>query len=139
MKIRDIKLRPVHCAAPEATLTEVAAIMRQDGVGAVPVCIGDRWQGLVTDRNIAISCIANNHLGSKCLAMDYMVTNPPPVTPDTDVEEAARTMAVEKVNYLPVVENGRLAGIVSLGDIARVLKNNDSLVAETVRRLYANE
>jgi CBS domain-containing protein len=135
MKVRNIRLREVHCAAPEATLMDIATIIRNFGVGAVPVCEGKHLRGMVTDRNIAVACIANDLSGSTCLAKDYMITHPRPISPDVEVEEAARIMATDKVNYLPVIENGNLVGLVSLGDLALALRGNDKLVAETLRTL----
>ena len=72
---------------------------------------------------------------STCKAGEFMTSNPVAVTPTTDVEEAARIMAKEQVRRLPVVEDGRLVGMVSLGDISLVLSGEDDLVAETLRRI----
>ncbi len=135
MKVRNIRLREVHCAAPEATLMDIATIMRNFGVGAVPVCEGKKLRGIVTDRSIAVACIANDLSGSTCLAKDYLTIHPRPISPDIDVEEAAGIMAQTKVNYLPVVENGNLVGLVSLGDLALALRDNDKLVADTLRTI----
>ncbi len=135
MKIRNIKLKEVHCAAPEATLTEIATIMRNFGVGAVPICQGKMLKGIVTDHAIAVSCIAADFNGAACLAKDYMVTHPSPIHPDIAVEDAAAIMAREKFTYLPVIENGALLGLLSLGDLALALRDNDKLVADTLRTI----
>ncbi len=135
MKVRNIRLKEVHCVAPEATLMDVATIMRNFSVGAVPVCEGKQLRGMVTDRSIAAACIANDLSGSTCLAKDYMVTHPKPISPDIEVEEAVRIMARDKVNYLPIIEGGRLVGLISLGDLALAIKDNDKLVAEALREI----
>jgi CBS domain-containing protein len=112
MKVRNIRLKEVHCVAPEATLMDVATIIRNFWVGAVPVCEGKQLRGMVTDRSIAMACIANDLSGSTCLAKDDMVTHPKPISLDIEVEEAVRIMAREKVNCLPIIEGGSLMEII---------------------------
>ncbi len=135
MKVRSIGVKEVHCASPDSTLTDIATMMRNYGVGAVPVCEDGKLLGMVTDRDIAISCIANDRSGSACMARDYMKKPLHTVSPDTDVKEAAQIMSDNQIRRLPVVERGKLVGIISLGDLAMVLKEDDKLVAETLRHI----
>jgi len=91
--------------------------------------------GMITDRDIVVSCVAAGMDATSCKAREFMTSNPIAVTPETDPVEAAKMMAREQVRRLPVVKEGRLVGILSLGDIATALPGNDSLVAETLRRI----
>jgi len=100
----------------------------------VPVCEGKKILGVVTDRDLVISCMAADMDPKECNAREFMTANPVTVTPDTDLEEAARIMGREQLRRLVVVEDGELVGMISLGDIAMAL-DNDSVVAETLRKV----
>jgi CBS domain-containing protein len=135
MKLRDISLKNVHCASPSMDLAEVASMMKRHNVGIIPVCEGKRLVGVLTDRDLVISCMASDLNPRACKARDYMTANPIIATPDMDIEEAAELMGREQIHRLPVVENGELVGMVSLGDISLVLMDKHELVAQTLRRI----
>ena len=135
MKVRDIGIKEIYCATPTMSLIEIASMMKRHGVGAMPVCDGDKLIGMITDRDIVVSCVAAGMYAGTCQAKEFMTSKPITVTPETDLEEATRVMAKEQVRRLPVVEEGRLVGMLSLGDIAIALAGNDSLVAETLRKV----
>jgi len=135
MKVRDIAIKETYCASPTASLSEIASMMKRHGIGAMPVCDGDKLVGMITDRDIVVSCVAAGMDATSCKTREFMTSNLIAVTPETDLEEAAKMMAREQVRRLPVVEEGCLVGMLSLGDIATALPGNDSLVAETLRRI----
>ena len=137
MKVKDVGLKEVHCANPSRNLSEIAAMMKRHNVGAIPLCEGQKLVGMLTDRDIVISCMAADMNPDECKAREFMTANPIAVTPDTDMEEAARTMGREQIRRLPVVDAGHLVGMISLGDISMALSDNDSLVAQTLRRISA--
>lgn len=135
MKIREIAVKEVYCVKPEATLSEVAALMRDHGVGVMPVCEGKKLVGIITDRDIVITCAAMGSTATQCKAKDFMTKNPKTVSPDVDLEQAAKMMAGEQIRRLPVIEGDKLVGILSLGDISLALKSDDKLVADTLRKI----
>lgn len=135
MKVRDIGMKEIYWATPTMSLNEIASMMKRHGVGAMPVCDGDKLVGMITDRDIVVSCVSAGMDAGVCQAKEFMTSSPITVTPETDLEEAARVMAKEQVRRLPVVEEGCLVGMLSLGDIAVALPGNDSLVAETLRKI----
>jgi len=135
MKIREIAVKEVYCANPEATLSEVAAMMRDHSVGAIPVCEGKKLVVIITDRDIVITCAAMGGNATQCKAKEFMSKNYRTVSPDADLEQAAKIMAEEQVRRLPVIEGDKLVGILSLGDISLALKDNDKLVADTLRKI----
>jgi CBS domain-containing protein len=100
------------------TLVEAARAMRDHDVGDVLVLEDDRLRGIVTDRDIAIRAVAEGRdpsstvLGEICSGADVTVA------PDDTVDRAVELMRQRAVRRLPVVENGRPIGIVSLGDLA---------------------
>ena len=134
MKVRDIGMKEVHCADPAMDLSEVAVMMKRHNIGAVPVCEGNKLLGMLTDRDLVISCMASDMDPKECTAREYMTAKPVTVTPDTDIEEAAKIMGKEQLRRLAVVEGGNLVGMLSIGDIAMNL-DDDFLVAETLRKV----
>jgi CBS domain-containing protein len=135
VKIKDIAIKETYSASPTMSVTEIAGMMKRHGVGAMPVCSDDNLVGMITDRDIVVSCVAAGMDASACQAKAFMTSKPVAIAPDMDVEEAARMMSREQVRRLPVVEDGRLVGILSLGDIATALQANDGLVADTLRKI----
>jgi CBS domain-containing protein len=135
LKIKQIVMREAYCASMETSLTEIASMMKRHGIGAVPVCDGDRLMGVITDRDIVVSCVAAGMDASSCKAKEFMTSHPVTVSMDADIEEAAKLMAKEQVRRLPVVDDRRLIGMISLGDVAVALLGNEHLVADTLRRI----
>lgn len=135
MKVKDIAMKETYCASPIMSVTEMATVMKRHGIGAMPVCEGDRLVGMITDRDIVVSCITAGMDASACRANEFMTSIPGTIAPDMDIDEAARIMSKEQVRRLPVVEEGCLVGMLSLGDIAVALQGNDRLVAEALRKI----
>jgi CBS domain-containing protein len=135
MKVREVAVREVIRARPEATLREVAALMRDSDVGSMPICEGTRLVGMITDRDIVITCAAMGNSSLDCQAQNFMRKNPITVSLDASLEEAAKIMAEKQVRRLPVLGGDRVVGILSLGDLALALAGNDKLVANTLRRI----
>ena len=118
MKVRDIMTTDVACAAPDTTLEEIATMMRDEDTGAIPIVDDEVLVGIVTDRDIVVRCIAEGKDATECTAEDIVSENLETIEPDDDVNEASQIMARRQVRRLPVVEEGRLVGMLSLGDIA---------------------
>ena len=135
MNVRDIAMKETYCASPNMSLTEIASMMKRHGVGAMPVCRDDKLVGMITDRDIVISCVAAGMDASACQAKEFMTANPIQISPDVDVEEAPHIMSREQVRRLPVVEEDCLVGLLSLGDVTMAVQGNDSLLVETLRKI----
>lgn len=122
-KVKDVMTTDVECCSLLDNIYEVAVKMRDLDVGAIPIVDNERLVGMVTDRDIVIRGIAEKKPGStkvEEIMSDDLIT----VSQDTSVQEAMRLMAEHQIRRLPVVEDGKLVGIVSLGDFA-VRKNTD--------------
>ncbi|MFB6365106.1 CBS domain-containing protein [Paenibacillus elgii] len=96
---------------------EAAVKMKQEDTGFIPVVEGKKLIGVLTDRDLVIRGYAEKREGSAAIkqVMSERVVSVPP---QTTVDEAAKIMAKEQIRRLPVVENGDLVGIVSIGDLA---------------------
>ncbi|MBS4177244.1 CBS domain-containing protein [Lederbergia citrea] len=116
-QIRDIMTTEVLTCSLKDNVYEVAVKMKDENVGVIPIVDNDRLVGLITDRDIVLRCIAEKNPPSSKVE-EIMSSRIVTVTPDTTTQEAARIMAKEQIRRLPVVENGKLSGIVALGDLA---------------------
>jgi len=116
-KIRDIMTDEVECCTLLDNMFEVAVKMKELNVGAIPIVDKEKIVGMITDRDIVIRGVAEKHPGSTKVE-DIMSKKLISVSPDTSSREAAKLMADHQIRRLPVVENEKLIGIVSLGDFA---------------------
>ncbi|OAT73636.1 MULTISPECIES: CBS domain-containing protein [Parageobacillus] len=115
--VREVMTIDVEYCTPVDNVYEVAVKMRDLNVGAIPVVDHGRLIGMITDRDLVVRGIAEKRPGSTPVTevmSDKLIT----ITPDASVQEAAKQMAEHQIRRLPVVEHGRLVGIVSLGDLA---------------------
>jgi CBS domain-containing protein len=135
MKVNDIMTVDVTVAERETTVEEIATFMRDENVGAIPIVDeGNELEGIVTDRDIVVRCIADGRDPAECRAEDIMSDGTHSVAPDSDVEEAARLMADHQIRRLPVVEDGKLVGMLSIGDVA-VKQGDDDLSGEALQEI----
>lgn len=118
MKVKDLMSTSIICVRPETSISQMAKQMRQSDVGAVPVC-DDRSQvlGIITDRDIVIRALSTDD--SPKTAQEIMTKDPVFASPNMNTHEAALLMAKNQVRRLPVVENNRLIGLLSIADMAR--------------------
>ena len=118
MKVSELMTSDVQTVTPETDLVTVAKQMKELNVGVIPVVEGDTLVGLITDRDIVIRALALGEDVRDSAVRDYLSPDPTTVAPDDDARQATEIMAREQIRRLPVVENGKLVGIVSLGDVA---------------------
>ncbi len=118
MKIREIMTTEVATGSRQTNLERLAKMMRDEDVGAIPIVDDDELAGIITDRDIVVRCVADGRNPAEVTAEEVISAELETVAPDADVEEASRIMAERQLRRLPVVDNGRLIGVVSIGDIA---------------------
>ena len=119
MKLRDVMTSPVVRIHPEETVAVAARTLTHYNIGILPVCGNDgRLCGLVTDRDIVTRCLASGRSPLNTSVRDVMTTQIVAARPDMEANLAAGMMGREQIRRLPVVENGKLCSMVSLGDLA---------------------
>jgi CBS domain-containing protein len=116
-QIRDIMTTDVTTIGPEATAMDAARLMRDQDIGDVIVADGDRPIGIVTDRDLVIRALADGKDGGAPVG-EVCSRDLTTVTPEDGVDRAISAMRDKAVRRLPVVDDGRLVGVVSLGDLA---------------------
>jgi CBS domain-containing protein len=139
MKARDIMTSTVECVTAKDNIQGAARIMRDEDVGIVPVVEeagGKRTlRGVVTDRDIAVRCVAEGKDVRACTVADVMSSNLVTVRPDADVKEVMEKMKKAQVRRIPVVEDGnRLVGIIAQADLA-TQGAGDKAVGDVVEKI----
>jgi CBS domain-containing protein len=119
---RDIMTGGAECASSNDTLVDAARKMRDLDVGALPICgDDDRLQGMITDRDIVVKCIADGADPSSVKVSELAEGKPVTIGADDSVEEALRTMSEHGVRRLPVIDGHDLVGMISQADVAKNL------------------
>ena len=128
-RCREIMTSNVTTANREMTLQEVALLMRDGDCGAMPVVAGGKLVGIVTDRDIVVRAIAEGKNAETKIG-DVMTTEIFSVKPNDFVFEAIRLMGDRQVRRVPVVgENGELAGIIAMADVALEMEDEREIAA----------
>ncbi|MCH1623910.1 CBS domain-containing protein [Fredinandcohnia quinoae] len=125
--VRDVMSTDVESCTPLDNVYEVAVKMKELNVGAIPIIDDGNEQliGMITDRDLVVRGIAEKRAGSNQVTnvmSEELIT----CSPEMSLEEASTLMAKHQIRRLPVVENGQLIGIVSLGDLATYKMSNES-------------
>jgi CBS domain-containing protein len=130
MKVREIMTTEIRKATPDNTLIDIAAMMRDEDVGALPVVQDGELRGIVTDRDIVVRAIADGKDPSITTVQEVLSEDLESAEPDDDVEKAADVMASHQIRRLPVIQDGKLIGMVTLGDIA--VKHEESTASHAL-------
>ena len=120
MKIRDVMSDSVIKIHPEESVAVAARTLQRYNIGALPVCGSDGLlQGMVTDRDLVVRCMASGGDVQQMTVGQVMTRQVVSASPDMDTGAAAHLMGRAQVRRLPVVQQGKLCGMITLGDLAR--------------------
>lgn len=132
MKVKECMCNNVVWLTPEASIGECAKLMDQQHIGSVPVCDSNQnVVGLVTDRDILLRAIINNKDINNTKVSDIMSTNVCCCESNTDLEQATNMMSENQIRRIPVTENNKIVGILTLTDLSRSEKVSDFKFATT--------
>ena len=135
MKIREVMTSPVIRIGADETVEVAARTLAHYNIGALPVCGSDgRLRGLVTDRDLVTRCIAAGRNPGSTKVSQIMSGSVVGIPPDLDAEDAAEIMGRRQIRRLPVLENEKLCGMVSLGDLTR----GDADAGQALTQISAN-
>lgn len=127
----------VYSIAPEAPVLDAIRMMAERGVGALLVLRGDALAGIVTERDYARKVILKGRSSRETPVSDIMTPAPTSVSPSTTVDECMRLCTELRVRHLPVLENGKLVGIVSIGDLVKAVINDQAVEIDQLQRYIA--
>jgi CBS domain-containing protein len=133
---RDIMHADAECIGMHETLAQAARRMRDLDVGALPVCgDDDRLHGIITDRDIVLKCVATGGDPGTVTAGDLAQGEPFTIDADASSGQVLQVMKEHQIRRLPVIDNNRLAGMISEADLARHLPEQS--IAEFVGAICA--
>ncbi|TMD11184.1 MAG: CBS domain-containing protein [Chloroflexi bacterium] len=116
-QVREVMAARLHTVGPEETVGEAVAVMAQHRIGSVLIMEGDRLLGIFTERD-TVRALSQAHDAARHEIVSWMTHDPKTVAPDTETEDALRTMLDNGFRHLPVVEDGKVVGMVSMRDLA---------------------
>jgi CBS domain-containing protein len=131
--VRDTMTGNPRSIAASASVVEAARLMREEHIGSLPITDNQQLVGMITDRDITTRVVAEAADPGKTSVGDVSSGDLISVEPDSDLEDALQLMARHQVRRLPVVENGRLVGIVAQADIA--LRENETKTGALVEAI----
>ena len=119
MKVSEVMHSGVNWVTPNAKLAEIAKIMSENDIGAVPVGDNDRLVGMLTDRDIAIRSFGKGLDPLSLTAKDVMTKEIVFCRSDDSIEDAIRLMEIKKIRRLPVIsKQKRMVGMLAIGDLS---------------------
>ena len=127
--IKDVMTESPQTVEASATLKDAAELMAKENIGNVLVVENGEVQGIVTDRDIVVRGIAKGEDPTDASVREVASTDLETLSPDDSIDDAIKRMEQGDVRRLPVVDDGKPVGIVSLGDLARA-KDKDSALAD---------
>lgn len=133
MKVKEAMHRGVDWVSPDTPVTELAKLMRDHDIGAIPIGENDRLVGMVTDRDIVCSGLAEEDFDpNRATARDVMTSQIHCCSEDEDLAKAVQHMKQLKIRRLPVINKSkRMTGMLSLGDISSSAQAD--LLSECIR------
>lgn len=118
IKASDIMHPGAQCIGADQTLADAAMMMRDMGVGALPICGADRkLKGIITDRDIVIQCLAEGRNPADMKAME-LAGHLHCVRAGDSMEEVLKKMEMHQIRRIPVIDNDQLVGMISEADLA---------------------
>ena len=138
MKVKDVMHKGVDWVSPDTPVTELAKLMRDHDVGAIPIGENDRLVGMVTDRDIVCKGLAQDNVDARvATARDVMTAQIHCCREDEDLAKAIRHMEELKIRRLPVINKSkRMVGILSLGDVSHSAPTD--LLSECIKSVSAH-
>jgi CBS domain-containing protein len=131
--VREAMTASVSSVSPSQSLADAAEVMKGEDVGSVPVVEQGRLAGIVTDRDIVTRAVAEGRNPQAVKVEEIASHDLVTVEPERDLDEALALMARHKVRRLPVLEEGRLVGMLAQADIA--LEAKEEKVGEMVEQI----
>ena len=135
MTVRQVLERKGHVAhavRPDSSVYDALSVMAEHDIGAVLVTENDRLLGVFTERDYARKVVLKGLVSRDVRISELMTPNPCTVSPSSTVDEVMTTMTENRFRHLPVVERGRIIGVVTIGDMVKAVLSQQE---QTIRHL----
>lgn len=134
--ILQVKGREVWTVTPNDTVYEALQLMAEKGIGAVVVLNGDRLVGVMSERDYARKVILVGKASRETTVREIMTDKVIAVLPGASVDECMAIMTQRRIRHLPVVDQGRLVGMISIGDVIKAIIADQQFVVEHDRTMW---
>ena len=136
MKVNECMCKEVTYVKPEDNLCTVAKLMSEKHIGCIPVCGNEnKIVGLITDRDVLLRSIACDKDCKQTKVSEIMTTDVCCCNSDSDISEVQKMMSQWQVRRIPVVENSKLVGIITMGDLVNNQNVSNQEVSQTVSHI----
>jgi len=131
--VRDIlreKGTAVYSVSPDDTVYDALKLMAEKNVGALVVLDGDRLAGIISERDYARKIVLKDKLSKETKVKEIMTIEMVIITPAMDLDECMELMTENRTRHLPVVEDDRVLGIISIGDVVKGIMDHKEFLIE---------
>ena len=133
------KSSSIFCITEESTIDEAVSEMNRQRIGSLVVKKGDVVRGIFTERDVLTRIVAAGRDPKATLVREVMTESFQHINSETSVEDAMQMMTDKRVRHLPVLDDGYLRGMISIGDVTRWLLKVNEMEAENLRRYVFSE
>jgi len=125
--------------SPDITVFEALELMYEKNIGAILVVEEGEFVGIFTERDYARKVILKGRASKEILVREIMTENPPIVSSSNTIEDCMRLMTDKFIRHLPVIDNGKLMGIVSIGDVVKYIIEEQKFIIENMEHYIRGE
>lgn len=129
----------VHTVAPTASVFDAVKLMADKNIGALLVMQGERIAGIITERDYARKIILVGRTSKETPVSEIMTSEVMYVRPDQTSDECMVLMTQNRIRHLPVVENGALIGLLSIGDLVKDIISEQRFIIEQLEHYIKGE
>lgn len=136
-QLLEDKGKVVHTIAPDASVFSALEQMAEHDIGALPVVDKNKLVGLISERDYARKVILHGHTSRDLKVREIMSVHVMCASPDDDVKHCMAVMTEKRVRHLPVLNKGKLVGLVSIGDLVKSIMGEQQFVIEQMTSYIA--
>lgn len=129
----------IFSVEPTTVVYQAIETMAQKNIGGLLICESGKLVGIFTERDYARKLILKGKSSKDTTIGELMTKNPFTVTPDSSIEECMQLMSNRRIRHLPVVENGNLIGVISIGDVVRFIIEEQKSIIEHLESYIAGQ
>ena len=136
-KVRNIiqtKGKEIYSVPSTVTVYQALELMFEKIIGALLVIDEGKFVGIFTERHYARKLALRGKSSKETTVGEIMTEQPVTVTCDTSIEDCMRIMTIKKIRHLPVTENDRIVGVVSMGDVVRYIIDEQKFIIENLEQ-----
>jgi len=137
-KIIQNKGNIIYSVSPETTVYHALELMYKKNISAVLVMENDKPAGIFTERDYARKVVLKGKTSKETRIDEIMTRDLITVSPENPIEEAMKIMSTRHIRHLPVMENGRLVGIVSIGDVVKYIIDEQQFIIGSLQQYISH-